>query len=127
MVRCTHFVRRHDTWCGVVAIVHWSAPPPAEIYTATKGGMISMVRGLAVGFASYKVRAHAILPEWIETDMTERPTMNHKFRRNFMPRIPMRRWGAGDDFGGLAVYLMSAASQYHTGDTFVANGAYALL
>jgi hypothetical protein len=39
-----------------------------------------------------------------------------------MPRIPMRRWGQGEDFGGIAVYLMSSAARYHTGDTFVIDG-----
>ena len=43
-----------------------------------------------------------------------------------MPRIPMRRWGTGEDFGGIAVYLMSSASRYHTGDTFVIDGGYSL-
>ena len=38
----------------------------------------------------------------------------------------MRRWGTGDDFGGIAVYLMSSASRYHTGDTFVIDGGYSL-
>jgi NAD(P)-dependent dehydrogenase (short-subunit alcohol dehydrogenase family) len=39
-------------------------------------------------------------------------------------RIPERRWGQGSDFGGLAVYLMSDASEYHTGDEFVIDGGY---
>jgi NAD(P)-dependent dehydrogenase (short-subunit alcohol dehydrogenase family) len=43
-----------------------------------------------------------------------------------LPRVPLRRWGVGDDFGGVAVYLASDASRYHTGDTFVIDGGYAL-
>jgi NAD(P)-dependent dehydrogenase (short-subunit alcohol dehydrogenase family) len=43
-----------------------------------------------------------------------------------LPRIPMRRWGTGADFGGIAVYLASDASAYHTGDSFVIDGGYAL-
>ena len=41
-----------------------------------------------------------------------------------LPRIPMRRFGEASDFGGIAVYLMSAASSYHTGETFVIDGGY---
>ena len=74
----------------------------------------------------YGVRAHSILPGWIETNMTANATSNDKFIANVMPRIPMRRWGTGDDFGGVAVYLMSSASRYHTGDTFVIDGGYSL-
>jgi NAD(P)-dependent dehydrogenase (short-subunit alcohol dehydrogenase family) len=41
-----------------------------------------------------------------------------------MPRIPVRRFGEASDFGGIAVYLMSKASSYHTADTFVIDGGY---
>jgi NAD(P)-dependent dehydrogenase (short-subunit alcohol dehydrogenase family) len=97
-----------------------------EHYAATKGGVVSMIRALAVEFARHRVRAHAILPGWIETNMTANAVADEKFRNNVLPRIPMRRWGTGDDFGGIAVYLMSDASRYHTGDTFVIDGGYSL-
>lgn len=97
-----------------------------EHYAATKGGLISMIRALAVEFARHGVRANAILPGWIETDMTANAIGNEKFAGSVLPRIPMRRWGTGADFGGIAVYLMSSASAYHTGDTFLIDGGYAL-
>ncbi len=76
--------------------------------------------------ARYGVTANSILPGWIETDMTASAIGNEKFASNVLPRIPMRRWGRGEDFGGIAVYLMSSASAYHTGDTFLIDGGYAL-
>lgn len=97
-----------------------------EHYAATKGGLISMIRALAVEFARHGVRANAILPGWIETDMTANAIGNEKFASNVLPRIPARRWGESGDFGGIAVYLMSNASSYHTGDTFLIDGGYAL-
>jgi NAD(P)-dependent dehydrogenase (short-subunit alcohol dehydrogenase family) len=97
-----------------------------EHYAATKGGLIAMIRALAVEFARHGVRANAILPGWIETDMTANAIGNEKFVRNVLARIPVRRWGSGDDFGGIAVYLMSSASAYHTGDTFLIDGGYAV-
>ncbi len=72
------------------------------------------------------MRANAILPGWIETDMTANAIGNDKFANNVLPRIPARRWGQGADFGGIAVYMMSSASSYHTGDTFLIDGGYAL-
>jgi NAD(P)-dependent dehydrogenase (short-subunit alcohol dehydrogenase family) len=111
---------------GTASLAAIEAAPRSEHYAATKGGMISMVRALSAEFARHNVRAHAILPGWIETDMTHRLTTNDTFHSKVMPRIPMRRWGRGDDFGGIAVYLMSAASRYHTGDTFVIDGGYSL-
>lgn len=97
-----------------------------EHYAATKGGLVSMLKALAVEFARHGIRANAILPGWIETPMTARSTSDEKFAGNVMPRIPMRRWGQGADFGGIAVYLASDASAYHTGDSLIIDGGYAL-
>ncbi len=107
-----------------LAALHGAAR--SEHYGATKGGMVSMVRGLAVELARYGIRANSVLPGWIETDMTANATANPKFAENVLPRIPVRRWGSPADFGGVAVYLMSSASSYHTGDSFLIDGGYSL-
>jgi NAD(P)-dependent dehydrogenase (short-subunit alcohol dehydrogenase family) len=99
--------------------------PRAEHYAATKAGLNAMVRGLAVEYARFGIRVHAVLPGWIDTPMTERVTATEAFQKKVLPRIPMRRWGTGDDFSGIAVYLASDASAYHTGDCFVIDGGYA--
>ncbi len=96
-----------------------------EHYAATKGGMISMIKALAVEYARHGITAHTILPGWIETGMTEQTFAWDKFVDNVMPRIPMRRWGQPEDFSALAVYIMSNASAYHTADTFLIDGGYA--
>ena len=111
---------------GTASLAAIEGAARSEHYAATKGGLISMIRALAVEFARHGVRANAILPGWIETNMTANAIGNEKFARNVLPRIPTRRWGTGSDFGGIAVYLMSSASAYHTGDTFLIDGGYAL-
>ena len=58
--------------------------------------------------------------------MTGRLQANDKFMANVMPRIPVRRFGAPEDFAGIAVYLMSRASTYHTADTIVIDGGYSV-
>lgn len=98
--------------------------PRGQHYAATKAGVIAMVRGLAVEYARYGIRANAILPGWIETEMTAGFFSWDKFRENVMPRIPQRRWGAPADFGPIAVYFASDASEYHTGDAVLIDGAY---
>jgi len=97
-----------------------------EHYAATKGAVIAMMKAIAVEFARHGVRANAILPGWIETAMTERAFHWDKFVERVLPRVPVRRWGVPEDFGGIAVYLTSDASAYHTGDTFVIDGGYAI-
>lgn len=93
-------------------------------YGASKGAVTSFVRALAVELARHRIRVNSILPGWIVTDMTERSVNNPKFADAVMPRIPARRWGQIDDFGGIAVYLASDASAYHTGEQFVIDGGY---
>lgn len=95
-----------------------------QAYASTKGAMLAMMMGLSVEMARYKITANAIIPGWIETDMTA-PLMGwDKFVDNVMPRIPMRRWGNPDDFGAIAVYLMSDASRWHTGDIIKIDGGF---
>ena len=56
--------------------------------------------------------------------MTEAAFNWERFRDNVLPRIPLRRWGQPEDFAGIAVYLMSDASAYHTGDSILIDGGY---
>lgn len=97
-----------------------------EAYAATKGGVISMMKAIAVEHARYGVRANAILPGWIATDMTAGAQESPAFAERVIPRVPARRWGEPEDFGGIAVYLASDASAYHSGDTFVIDGGYSI-
>ena len=95
-----------------------------EAYAATKGALISMMLGIAVEHARYGVRANTILPGWIATDMTAGAQTSPAFAEKVIPRVPARRWGEPEDFGGIAVYLASDASRYHSGDSFVIDGGY---
>jgi NAD(P)-dependent dehydrogenase (short-subunit alcohol dehydrogenase family) len=95
-------------------------------YAASKGGLISMMKALAVELGRHGVRANAVLPGWIDTPMTERTLRWDRFVERVLPRVPVRRWGLPSDFGAIAVYLTSDASAYHTGDTFVIDGGYSV-
>jgi NAD(P)-dependent dehydrogenase (short-subunit alcohol dehydrogenase family) len=97
-----------------------------EHYGATKGAVISLIQGLAIEYARHGIRANAILPGWVETEMTERLFADPRFSGAVMPRMPMRRWGRPDDFAGIAIYLMSDASRWHTGDSLLIDGGYLL-
>jgi hypothetical protein len=97
-----------------------------QAYASAKGGVISMMRGLAVELARYQIRANAVLPGWIDTPMTAPAFGWDKFADKVKPRIPARRWGEPEDFGGLAVYLASDASKYHTGDVITVDGGYGI-
>ena len=91
-------------------------------YGASKAGLNSMMKAIAVQHARHGVRCNSILPGWIESDMTAGAFGWDRFVEKVLPRVPMRRWGTADDFGGLAVYLASRASSYHTGDIITIDG-----
>ena len=97
-----------------------------EHYGASKGAVNSFVRAIAVELARHGITVNSILPGWIETDMTTDMMRNDKFVRNVSPRIPVRRFGRPADFAGIAVYLMSPASAYQTGQTLVIDGGYTI-
>jgi hypothetical protein len=109
---------------GTASLAALSGQPRGEHYAATKGGLIAMIKALAIEYARYGVTAHTVLPGWIETALTERAFANPKFADNVMKRIPLRRWGTPEDFAAIAVYIMSDASAYHTADTFLIDGGY---
>ena len=93
-------------------------------YGASKAGLISMMKAIAVEHARHGIRSNAVLPGWIESDMTAGAFGWQTFVERVLPRVPIRRWGDPSDFGGLAVYLASTASSYHTGDVITIDGGY---
>lgn len=98
--------------------------PRGEHYAATKAGVRAMIQGLAVEYGRYGIRANAIAPGWVVTGMTDGFIESDRFESNIKPRIPVGRWGRPEDFAGIAVYLASDASSWHTGDTITIDGGY---
>jgi NAD(P)-dependent dehydrogenase (short-subunit alcohol dehydrogenase family) len=109
---------------GVASLAALSGQPRGQNYAASKGGLVSMVNSCAVELAKNGIRANSILPGWVESAMTEVALASEPFVERVLPRIPARRWGTPADFAGIAVYLASPASEYHTGDSFLIDGGY---
>ncbi|MEZ5938318.1 MAG: SDR family oxidoreductase [Hyphomonadaceae bacterium] len=129
---CKHMVERArngdpgGSLAGVAFLAAIEGAAKNEAYAATKGAVISMMKSIAVEHARFGVRANSILPGWIATDMTQGAQDSQAFADKVIPRVPMRRWGDPADFGGVAVYLTSNASTYHSGDSFVIDGGYSI-
>ncbi len=109
---------------GVASLAAIDGAPRGEAYSASKGGVVALMRSLAVELARYGIRANSISPGWIATEMTTALQSNPAVAERVVSRIPMRRWGAPADLGALAVYLACDASAYHTADSFVVDGGY---
>ncbi len=100
--------------------------PSNEAYSSSKTAVLGLIRGLAVEYARYGIRANAVLPGWIRSDMTAGLQGWDKFNDKVISRVPMRRWGDPQDFAGIAVYLASDAARFHTGDSVVIDGGYTI-
>ncbi|MDR4483308.1 MAG: SDR family oxidoreductase [Nitrospirales bacterium] len=99
----------------------------APAYAASKGGIVQFTRTLACSWAEDNIQANAILPGWIDTEMTqilrERLPEVHQ---SVIDRTPANRWGTIEDLSGIAVFLASSASDFITGAAIPVDGGYAI-
>jgi 2-deoxy-D-gluconate 3-dehydrogenase len=98
----------------------------APAYGASKGGIVQLTKSLAVAWAVDNIQVNAVLPGWVDTDLTRQarvkiPDLNDRV----LARSPSGRWGRTDDFAGIAVFLASAASLFVTGAAIPVDGGYA--
>lgn len=100
--------------------------PRNSSYSATKAGVIAIVRSLAVELGRYNIQANAIIPGWIVTDMTVEARAFEKLNQTIIQRTPAHRWGEPRDFEGLAVYLASHESDFQTGTAMALDGGYTI-
>ena len=98
----------------------------AAAYGAAKGGLVQLTKALAVAWAQDGIQANAILPGWIDTELTagarqQLPGLDEAVQA----RTPEGRWGVPQDLGGAAVFLASSASDFVTGTTLLVDGGFA--
>jgi NAD(P)-dependent dehydrogenase (short-subunit alcohol dehydrogenase family) len=98
--------------------------PNEPNYAASKGGVGALVRSAAVALARHDLQVNTIRPGWIETQATAPARAHEKLERVIRQRTPARRWGEPADLGGIAVYLASPLSRFHTGDEITLDGGY---
>ena len=85
----------------------------ASAYAASKGGIVQFTRSCAVAWAADNIQANAILPGWIDTDLTKRAREQiNGLHDKVLARTPAARWGVIDDFAGIAVFLSSPRVQF---------------
>jgi 2-deoxy-D-gluconate 3-dehydrogenase len=100
----------------------------APAYAASKGGIVQFTRSCACAWAADNIQANAVLPGWIDTDLTRRAREEiDGLHDKVLARTPAVRWGAIDDFAGIAVFLCSAASDFVTGTAIPVDGGFSIM
>ena len=98
----------------------------AAAYGASKGGMVQLTKSLAAAWAKDNIQVNAVLPGWIDTELTRAARREVAgLHERVLARTPAGRWGDPADFGGIAVFLASAASDFVTGTAIPVDGGYA--
>jgi 2-dehydro-3-deoxy-D-gluconate 5-dehydrogenase len=101
--------------------------PYAPAYGASKGGVVQLTRSLATAWAPDNIQANAVLPGWIDTDLTRKARDQVQgLHERVMGRTPAGRWGAPSDLAGIAVFLASSASDFVTGTAIPVDGGYSI-
>ena len=99
----------------------------ATPYAASKGGLVQMTRAMACAWAADNIQVNAVLPGWIDTALTRQARIDvNGLHERVLDRTPAKRWGEPGDFGGIAVFLASAASDFLTGTAIPVDGGYSV-
>lgn len=96
-------------------------------YAASKGGIVQMTKALACAWAKDNIQVNAVLPGWIDTELTQRARRDVAgLHDRVLARTPAARWGTPDDFRGIAAFLASPASDFVTGAAITVDGGYSV-
>ena len=99
----------------------------APAYAASKGGIVQFTKATAIAWAPDRIQVNAILPGWIDTDLTRNARREIEgLNERVLSRTPARRWGSIDDLAGLAVFLASDEADFITGAAVPVDGGYSI-
>jgi len=114
--------RRSGKIIHIASLMSELARPTVVPYTAAKGGVRQLTRGMAVELAPHNIQVNAIAPGYFATEMNRALIDNAEFDAWVCKRTPAGRWGQPSEIAGLAVFLASAAADYITGQLITIDG-----
>jgi 2-dehydro-3-deoxy-D-gluconate 5-dehydrogenase len=130
---CSHAAYRHMKAAGGGKIINIGSMLSifgasfAPAYGASKGGVVQLTKALAVAWAKDNIQVNAVLPGWIDTDLTRKAREEVSgLNAMVLMRTPAKRWGKPEDHAGVAVFLASKASDFVTGTFIPVDGGYSV-
>ena len=99
----------------------------AAAYAASKGGLVQMTKSLANAWAGDNIQVNAVLPGWIDTELTQAARRQMEgLHERVLRRTPAGRWGVPEDLAGIAVFLAAPASDFVTGAAIPVDGGFSV-
>src|SRR5262249_50304769 len=100
----------------------------SPVYAASKGGLLQLTRACAAAWACDNIQVNAVLPGWVDTELTEGTRREVAgLHDNVLRRTPAGRWGSIDDLRGVAVFLPPPASDFVPGAAISVDGGYSIV
>jgi 3-oxoacyl-[acyl-carrier protein] reductase len=96
-------------------------------YAATKGALISMVKGLSTELAPFGIRVNCVAPGWVATDMSADTLQDRKLKAKIFATIPLGRVGTPEEIAGPILFLCTPYAGFITGEIFNVNGGAVLV
>jgi gluconate 5-dehydrogenase len=91
-------------------------------YTATKGALKMLTKGMCVDWGRHNIQVNGLAPGYFETELTAPLVADREFTAWIEKRVPAGRWGRTDELGGAAVFLASAAADFVSGHVLYVDG-----
>jgi len=117
--------RRWGRIIAISSVVGFTGNPGQGNYTASKAGIVGMIKSVAAEYARRNVTANCIAPGLIASAVTDK--LNEKQRGAILSRIPAAKLGTPEDVGAAAVFLASNEAAYINGQTIHVNGGMAMV
>jgi len=112
----------HGSIVNVSSVTALRGSPLMSHYGAAKAAMISLTQSLALEVATQGVRVNALVPGWVETDLTGFLRTDEALEETVIGRVPMGRWGRPEELAQAALFLAGDASSFVTGQSLVVDG-----
>lgn len=112
---------------NVSSVAGLAGAPLMSHYGAAKAAILSLTKSLALEVAYAGVRVNALVPGWIETDLTDFLRNDEGVEQNLLARVPMQRWGTVEEIAAAAVFLAADESSFMTGQALVVDGGLSVM
>lgn len=118
--------RKNGSIINIATVDAWRPSLKSSPYSAAKAGVVMLTKSLAAELACFNIRANAIAPGWVQTEMTKKRWSSPEEKKKLEASIPLRRMAQPSDIAAVALFLASEAAGYVTGHTLTVDGGVSL-